>query len=83
MARRTLRQAAVLAGYATQKALVDAASQRGLRLAHSAVSDMFRGGPSYPRAREALARVLFRPRSRREVDRAVVRLLALIRNSAA
>lgn len=69
----TLRQAATLVGYDSQVALARAAGVNS-----SVVSAMFRGSHEYPKARIAVARLLFPTLQDADADG---RLLRLIENS--
>ena len=71
--RLTLKQAATLMGYDSQAALARAAHVNG-----SVVSAMHRGSREYPKARVAVARLLFPQLQDADAD---VRLLRLIENS--
>ena len=70
---RTLRQVMVLRGYDRPADLVRAAAAAGTPVPQPAVSALLAGGPSYPRAREAVAATL---------GITVDQMLRFVRNSA-
>ena len=54
----TLLQLAVLRGFSTQKALLEAIEEAGHTCPQPELSAMYRGGESYPKARRAVAAAL-------------------------